>query len=246
MSLSLLCLSPHRPGSALGAPSWKPLPAPSAHYGDGREVECRRKPGTQWAALPFGSATRTDVPQPRPQHRAYAVWFPALQGPTAIPAPQPPLSRVGLSAPGHRRQRQPPPGRQPQGRPQRARCVVGEPRVPRRAAGEEGEDATASGPFAGLDWQQAGLRAAGARRTTSDSGSGQMSCCLSTARAAAQHFAFIISRIIGLNLIYFQRCLQRVTWIGLLGLTNGPRGVKKKKKIRHFLANIRNAFPLFF
>ncbi|CAI9177789.1 unnamed protein product [Rangifer tarandus platyrhynchus] len=132
--------------------------------GTGGEAECRRKPGTLWAALLFASTTRTDVPQPRPQHQAYAVWFPALRGPHRHPCSQA-TSAESARAPGHQRQSQPPPGRQPQGRPHRARGVGGEPRVPRREAGEEGRSATASGPLAGLDWQRAGLRAAGARRT---------------------------------------------------------------------------------
>lgn len=110
------------------------------------------------------------------------------------------LSRVGerarASAP-----KAAPAGRQPQGRPQRAPVWVGS-RAPSAGGGRGRPEQAASGPFAGLDWQRAGLRAAGARRDhKSDSGSGQMSCCLSTARAAAPALAFIISRIIGLNLI---------------------------------------------
>ena len=105
-------------------------------------MECRRKPGTLWAALPFESTTRTDVPQPRPQYQAYAVWFPALRGPHRNPCSQSHLSRVGERARASAPKAAP-------GRPHRARCVGGEPRVPRRAAGEEGRSATASGPFAG-------------------------------------------------------------------------------------------------
>ena len=73
-------------------------------------MECRRKPGTLWAALPFESTTRTDVPQPRPQYQAYAVWFPVLRGPHRNPCSQA-TSAEWASAPGHQRQRQPQAGR---------------------------------------------------------------------------------------------------------------------------------------
>lgn len=144
-----------------------PLPMPSAHSGDwrggGSAVASRRPRGT---ALPFGSTTRTDVPPPRPQHQAHAVWFPALRGPRHNPCTQDNAAESGERArPSARKAAPTRKAAEPQGQARRARCVGREPRVPRRAAGEEGRSVTASGPLARLDWIRAGLRAAGARRT---------------------------------------------------------------------------------
>lgn len=133
-------------------------------------MECRRKPETLWAALPFESTTRTDVPQPRPQHQAYAVWFPALRGPHRNPCSQA-TSAESASAPG----------RTGLGVWVGSRAYLG---------GRRERKAGARPP---LVRSPARLAAGGAARgwrpqdQKSDSGSGQMSCCLSTARAAAQH-----------------------------------------------------------
>lgn len=167
-----------------------PLPMPSAHSGDwrggGSAVASRRPRGT---ALPFGSTTRTDVP------------------PTSAPTPSP-RSLV----PGS--QGSPPQSLHPgqRSRVRRARqaiCAKGSPhqeggRAPRPGAQGSvcgsGAARTSAGGGRGRPerdrlWsaRPARLDTGGAPRgwrpqdQKSDSGSGQMSCYLSTARAAAQH-----------------------------------------------------------
>ena len=155
--------------------------------GTGGEAECRRKPGTLWAALLFGSTTRTDVPQPRPQHQAYAVWFPALRGPPPQSLLPSHLRRVGERA------------RASAPKPAPARTATPRPAAPGSGCGWGAPRTSAGGgrgrPERDRLWsaRRARLAAGGAPRgwrpqdQKSDSGSGQMSCCLSTARAAAQH-----------------------------------------------------------
>lgn len=102
----LLCLSPHRPGSTLGAPSLEAPQRLQPTMGTGGEVECchtSRGPSGQ----PFVRVRHPDRrPQPRPQHRAYSL-VPSSQGPHRNPCIPPATSAESASAPGHRRQRQP-------------------------------------------------------------------------------------------------------------------------------------------
>lgn len=130
----------------------------------------------------------TDIcaPTPAPMPNSLSSGFSGVPRASAAPrSPQP----GPANAPGHLHEQQPPPGSSGAPRPVSRDPVSGSGAEHTSAGGGRGRPERDR--FGSARWVR--LEAGGARRgwrlqdQKSDSGSGQMSCCLSTARAAAQH-----------------------------------------------------------